>query len=359
MKGGKKKVVRKGGKKTAGLLMPSRRISISEADYQMLLETAVAQISGARSALAVQVNASAMSVYWNLGKLLHDRKVEGGYGSGVVPRLSRDLKVRFPEMGLSPRNMWNMKLFYERYAKSGKKLLQAVAVLRWGHNLLLLNKKLSDAETLYYASECAAGNWNRDMLLNAVKMKMHVMSGSRRAGANNFKNTLPAVQASMAADLLKDTYNLGFLGLTEPVAERELERRLIEKIKVFMLELGRGFAYIGNQYRLEYNGKEYFVDMLFSNRKLNCLVAIDLKIGEFKSEYVGKMNFYLSLLDKLEREERENRSIGIILCAEKDRLDVELALQDVNKPIAVSDYELFIPQKELQALVLSEMKAMS
>ena len=129
MKDGKKEVVRKGGKKTAGLLMPSRRISISEADYQMLLETAVAQISGARSALAVQVNASVMSVYWNLGKLLHDRKVEGGYGSGVVPRLSRDLKVRFPEMGLSPRNMWNMKLFYERYAKSGKKLLQAVAVL--------------------------------------------------------------------------------------------------------------------------------------------------------------------------------------------------------------------------------------
>lgn len=123
-----------------------------------------------------------------------------------------------------------------------------------------------------------------------------------------------------------------------------------------MLELGRGFAYIGNQYRLEFNGKEYFVDLLFSNRKLNCLVAIDLKIGEFKSEYVGKMNMYLSLLDKLEKEESEKQSIGIILCAEKDHLDVELALQDVNKPIAVSDYELLVPKKELQTLVLNEMK---
>jgi YHS domain-containing protein len=136
----------------------------------------------------------------------------------------------------------------------------------------------------------------------------------------------------------------------------ELERRLIEKIKLFMLELGRGFAFIGNQYRLEYNGKEYYVDMLFSNRKLNCLVAVDLKIGEFKSEYVGKMNMYLSLLDKLEKEERENQSIGVILCAEKDHLDVELALQDVNKPIAVSDYELIFPKKELQEMVMSEMK---
>lgn len=146
------------------------------------------------------------------------------------------------------------------------------------------------------------------------------------------------------------------MGITEPVAELELEKRIIEKIKIFMLELGRGFAYIGNQYRLEYNGKEYFVDLLFSNRKLNCLVAIDLKIGEFKSEYVGKMNMYLSLLDKLEKEKSEKQSIGIILCAEKDHLDVELALQDVNKPIAVSDYELLIPKKELQTLVLNEIK---
>ena len=159
-------------------------------------------------------------------------------------------------------------------------------------------------------------------------------------------------------EILKDTYSLGFLGLTEPVAELELEKRLIEKIKVFMLELGRGFAFIGNQYRLEYNGKEYFIDLLFSNRKLNCLVAVDLKIGEFKSEYVGKMNMYLSLLDKLEKEQTENQSIGIILCAQKDHLDVELALQDINKPIAASDYELIVPKKELQTLVIEEMNSM-
>ena len=323
-------------------------------DYSALLSTAVAQITAARNAIAVSVNTTAISTYWGLGKLLHDRKVEYGYGGGVVKRLSADLKARFPDMGFSPRNMWNMKLFYERYAGSGKKLLQAVAVLRWGHNLLLLNKKLSDDETLFYAQECAKKNWNRDLLLNAIKMRMH-LSGVPATRSNNFAVALPESQAAVANDILKDSYNLGFLGLAEPVAERELERRLIEKIKIFMLELGRGFAFIGNQYRLECNGKEYFVDMLFTNRRLNCLVAIDLKIGPFRSEYVGKMNMYLSLLDRMERLEGENQSIGIILCAEKDHIDVELALQDIRKPIAVSDYELVVPKRELQQLVLDEI----
>ena len=173
---------------------------------------------------------------------------------------------------------------------------------------------------------------------------------------NNFSKTLPVLQSEQANEIFKDSYNLGFLSVTEPIAELELEKRLVEKIKTFMLELGTGFSFIGNQHRLEYNGKEYFVDMLFFNRKLKCLVAVELKIGEFKSEYVGKMNMYLSLLDKLEKEEDENQSIGIILCAEKDHLDVEIALQDVNKPIAVADYELIVPKKELQKLVLKEMK---
>ena len=248
-----------------------------------------------------------------------------------------------------------MKLFYERYAESDKKLLQAVAVLQWGHNLLLINKKLSDEEVYFYATESVSKNWNRDLLLNAIKMNTFAIH-KNDIRDNNFFKTLPAIQAKQANEILKDRYNLGFLGVTEPIVEIELEKRLIEKIKLFMLELGKGFAFIGNQFRLEYNSKEYFVDLLFTNRKLNCLVAIDLKIGEFKSEYIGKMNMYLSLLDKLEKEETENQSIGIILCAEKDHLDVELALQDVNKPIAVSDYELLIPKQELQTLVLNEMK---
>ena len=292
---------------------------LSENEYADILSTAINQIQASRNAIAAQINTAANSTYWNLGKLLHDRKIEGGYGSNIINRLSIDLKSSFPDMGLSPRNLWNMKLFYERYANSDKKLLQAVAVLQWGHNLLMINKKLSDEEAYYYATESVLKNWNRNLLLNAIKMDSFSLNKNAFRD-NNFSKTLPALQASQANEILKDRYNLGFLGLTEPVAEL------------------------------------YFVDLLFSNRKLNCLVAIDLKIGEFKSEYVGKMNMYLSLLDKIEKEENENQSIGIILCAEKDHLDVELALQDINKPIAVSDYELLVPKKELQTLVLNEMK---
>ncbi|MCE7070718.1 DUF1016 domain-containing protein [Dyadobacter sp. CY327] len=145
------------------------------------------------------------------------------------------------------------------------------------------------------------------------------------------------------------------MGVTEPVKELELENRLIFKIRAFILELGRGFSFIGNQYRLEYNDKEYFVDMLFFHRGLRSLVAIELKIGSFKAEYVGKLNLYLSLLDRLEKSEDENPSVGIILCADKDHLDVEIALQDINKPIGVAEYQLLLPQAELQKLVLNEL----
>ena len=329
--------------------------NISENEYSELLNTAITQIQTGRNTLALQVSTTVSSVYWNLGKLLHDKKIENGYGSKIIDRLSSDLKLKFPDMGLSPRNLRYMKRFYERYFDVSQKLQRSVAILSWRQNILFLEKKLSDDEILFYATESFEKNWNKDLLLNAIKMNSYELN-KNKLHDNNFSSTLPTIQAEQANAILKDTYNLGFLGITEPIAELELEKRLIEKIKVFMLELGKGFAYIGNQYRLEYNGKEYFVDMLFTNRKLNCLVAIDLKIGEFKSEYVGKMNMYLSLLDKLEKEERENQSIGIILCAEKDHLDVELALQDINKPIAVSDYELIVPKKELQALVMNELK---
>ena len=151
--------------------------------------------------------------------------------------------------------------------------------------------------------------------------------------SNNFNQTLPTINAEYANEVFKSSYNLGFLGITDPIKELELEKRLIDKIRNFILELGKGFSFIGNQYRLEYNNKEYFVDMLFFHRELRSLVAIELKMGSFKPEYVGKMNFYLSLLNKLEKGENENQSIGIILCADRDHIEVEIAVQDITNPL--------------------------
>ena len=194
------------------------------------------------------------------------------------------------------------------------------------------------------------------MLLNAIKLEMHTAQ-SLVPSSNNFYETLPAQQAKYADEVFRSSYNLGFLGITEPVLELELERRLVEKIKLFLLELGQGFTFIGNQHVLEYGGKEYRVDMLFFHRKLHCLVAIDLKIGEFRPEYAGKMNVYLSILDRIEKADDENRSIGIILCAEKDNVEVTLSLEDMGKPIGVADYHLIIPEDELKEAIVAEINS--
>ncbi len=330
----------------------------NETTYGEILQQAVAQIRVARAVIAKQVNSAANSVYWNLGKLLFEKQLNEGYGSGVVKQLSIDLKNEFPDMGLSPRNLWHMKRFYERYYQADTKLQRTVAVLPWRHNLLLLEKSSDDNEVLYYANEVQSKGWSRDLLLNAIKLDSYSRLVNQ-IKTNNFNDTLPDINAEYANEVFKSSYNLGFLGVTETLKELELENRLIAKIQAFVLELGKGFSFIGNQYRLEYNNKEYFVDMLFFHRGLQSLVAIELKIGSFKAEFVGKMNLYLSLLDKLEKGENENPSIGIILCADKDHLDVEIALQDINKPIGVAEYQLLLPKEELQTLVLNELNTNS
>lgn len=327
---------------------------INESEYNEILLQAVAVLDSARNVVAQHISATANMAYWSIGKLLYERKVEGNHGDGVVERLSVDLKQRFPDMGVSPRNLWDMKRFYERFNNSGAKLRQAVAVLPWGHILKLMQKKYDDDAVLYYATETVVKGWNRDMLLNAIKMEMH-KSHQVSTLDNNFAAALPATQAMYANEVFRGRYNLGLLGITEPVAELELERRLVEKVKLFLLELGKGFTFIGDQYVVEYNGKESRIDMLFYHRGMRCLVAFELKIGKFKPEYAGKMNYYLSVLDRTERQEGENPSIGIILCAEKDNVEVELALEGLTKPIGVADYQFIIPKDELKRVVTDEM----
>lgn len=327
-----------------------------ESEYGEILQQAVAVIKQARVNVARQLNIGENAAYWEIGKVLHERKLDSKHGNSVVRRLSVDLKEHFPDMGVSPRQLWNMKKYYVRYCNSAEKVLRSVALLTWGQNLFLLSQNFDDNQILFYANECVAKGWTRDLLMNAVKMQMYERAALNRP-QNNFKDTLPEGQAEFANEAFRSTYNLGFLGITEPVMELELERKLVEKVRQFLLELGKGFAFIGNQHELEFNGKASRVDMLFFHRQLKCLVAIDLKVGEFKPEYVGKMNYYLSLLDRLERGEGENRSVGIILCATKDNVEVELSLDGIGKPIGVADYQLLLPKEELQKVLADEIKS--
>lgn len=178
-----------------------------------------------------------------------------------------DLKNEFPDMGVSPRNLWDMKRFYERYHQADEKLRQAVAVLPWGHNLLLLNKVSSLDAVTFYANEIISKGWSRDLLLNVIKMDTYSRQSVLKS--HNFELTLPQINAEYANEVFRNSYNLGFLGVTEPIKEQDLEKRLTGKIRQFILELGQGFSFIGNQYRLVYNQKEYFVDILFFHRGLN------------------------------------------------------------------------------------------
>ena len=325
-----------------------------EEDYNELLQQTVAVIEVSRLRIAKQLNTVAMSSYWEIGKLLDERKLDSKHGDSIVRRLSIDLKTKYPDMGVSPRNLWDMRKFYLLYCQHDIKVRQAVALLPWSHNLLLMSYDLSPEHVVFYANEVVSKGWSREMLRHALKSEYH-LSIQAEGKSNNFDSTLPVQQADYANEVFRSSYNLGFVDAVEPLKELELERRLVQKITTFIMELGSGFSFIGNQHTLTCNDKDYRVDLLFFHRRLRCMVAIELKMGEFKPEYVGKMNFYLSLLDKLEKAPDENPSIGIILCAEKNHLEVELALQDVNKPIGVAEYQYLLPKNKLQELIINEI----
>ena len=266
------------------------------------------------------------------------------------------MKAMYPKMGMSVSNLWAMKRYYVRFHLSDPKLQRSVGVLPWRHINQLMSKLKDDDDAIqYYAEKTIEKGWKCDLLVNAIKLEMHKHQPETNV-SNNFAVALPEAQAAYANEVFKDSYCMGFLGVTEPILELELERRLVDKVKQFLLELGQGFSYIGNQHVLSYNGKDYKVDMLFFHRGLRSLVAVDLKISEFMPEYVGKMNIYLSLLDKLEKRQDENPSIGIILCAAKDNVEVELALEGFTKPIGVAEYKLIVPQNELKQLISDEIK---
>jgi predicted nuclease of restriction endonuclease-like (RecB) superfamily len=324
--------------------------------YGEMLRQIITEIKTTRIVVAHEVNSAMMRMYWNIGKRLSVEKLEKGYGSGVVKRLSSDLQQEFPDTtGFSPRNLWNMKNFYEFYASAEEKVQQLAALLPWMHNVLIMTKVKSLEEAEFYLKVTYENGLSRNILLNFIKADSYRRKVSEPK-THNFALTLPENLQEQADEILKSTYSLEMLGLKHPVKERDLERALVEKIKCFLLELGAGFTFIGNQYRLTHNDEEYFVDLLFFNRKIHSLVAMELKVGTFKPEYVGKMNYYLGLLDLQMKQEDENPSIGIILCADKGKVDIELALRNFTKPIGVAEYMLNFPEKEIKELINNEIQ---
>jgi len=307
--------------------------------YTIFVKQIKLDILNARIQASRAVNKELITLYWNIGKKIVANQRKYNWGESIVENLSKDIKKALGEIaGFSSRNLWEMRKVYLAY-KDFKFLQQLVAEISWGHHLLILNKTESIEERQFYIQSTIKFGWSRNVLLHQIKAKAFQRQLSKNK-QHNFKLALPVHLNEQAEETLKSSYNLDFLGIQSPILERKLEKKLVDQIKNFILELGYGFCFIGNQHKLSLKHKDYFVDLLFYHRKLKCLVAIDLKVGEFQPEYAGKMNFYLNLLDEKEKDTDENPSIGIILCAEKNHIEVEYALKGINKPIGVSDYQL-------------------
>lgn len=304
--------------------------------YAGLLAEFKERIGQAQIRAATRVNTELVLLYWELGRTIVARQDEEGWGRSVIERLSTDLRVAFPHMkGFSPRNLWRMRSFFLAWKEHDEILPQPVAELPWGHNAMLLEKLDAPEERIWYASKVKQYSWSRDVLAFQISTKLHLREGKALA---NFDQTLPEPQSDLAHQVLKDPYVFDFLSIGDEAQERAIEKALMEHIRAFLLELGVGFSFVGNQVRLDVGEKEFFVDMLFYHLKLRCFVVLELKAGEFKPEYAGKMNFYLNAVDDLMRHPDDQPSVGLILCRTRDRLTVEYALRGIKAPVGVAEY---------------------
>ena len=345
--------------------------NIISRDYAEILERMKADVSASRSRAALAVNRELISLYWRLGKVIVEQQKKASWGRSVVERLAADLKDAFPDMkGFSPLNLWRMRAFYltwtdiqpiltqvvqelatlpplpalpahiadlEAITADPAILSQLVTELPWGHNILLFQKIKDPALRIWYLRKALAHGWSRNILAMQIESALHQRQGK---AITNFPATLSTPDSELAIQTLKDPYNFDFLGLGDEARERETENALMNHLKRFLLEMGEGFALVGQQYRLTVGEKDYYIDLLFYHIHLRAYVAVELKANPFEPAYVGQLNHYLSAIDDKLSREGDNPTIGLLLCRDKDKVDVEYALRGMNQPMAIADYQL-------------------
>jgi predicted nuclease of restriction endonuclease-like (RecB) superfamily len=307
-------------------------------DYPSLLAEIKERVRAAQYEALRAVNKELVALYWDLGRVICERQADvTGWGKAVVEQLAADLRAEFPcVQGFSTQNLWYMRQFYLAY-HGHEKLQPMVGEISWAKHLVILGKCKDPLESEFYIRMTKKFGWTKSVLIHQIENQSYEKT---LLGQTNFDKTLTLKLRAQAKLAVKDEYTFGFLELGEEHAERELERALVGRIEQFLRAMGGLFAFVGSQFRLEVDGREFFIDLLLFHRRLRCLVAIELKVGEFQPEFVGKMQFYLTALDRQVREEGENPSIGIILCKEKRRTIVEYALQPAKRPIGVATYRI-------------------
>jgi predicted nuclease of restriction endonuclease-like (RecB) superfamily len=306
-------------------------------DYAILLAEVKERVRAAQYDALKAVNKKLVALYWDIGRMTTERQAAGAHGTAVVKRLAADLQAEFPGIvGFSWRNLFNMSEFFTAY-RDKPKLQPLAAIIGWTQNLVILQRCKDPLEREFYLRMTAKFGWTKNVLIHQIENQSYEKT---LLGQTNFDKALTPKLRAQAKLAVRDEYTFDFLELGEEHAERELERALVGRIEQFLRAMGGLFAFVGSQFRMEVDGREFFIDLLLYHLRLRCLVAIELKVGEFQPEFVGKMQFYLTALDRQVREKGENPSIGIILCKEKRRTIVEYALHDATKPIGVATYRI-------------------
>lgn len=321
-----------------------------EKDFKETIKMIKDEIRKTQIKAIQEVNSNLILLYFKLGKIVVENKF---YGNNFIKQVSIELKLAFPNMrGFSERNIRAMKLFYEEYAFD-EKWQQLVAKLPWGHNLLLIEKIKNKEIRKIYADAAIKNGWSRSVLRVQIETEFHKRVGNSN---NNFNLLLPLQDCDLINNTIKDPYIFDFITLKEDYKEKELETAMINKIKDLLIEFGSGFSFVGNQYKISMEDKDYLIDLLFYHLELRCFIVVELKVNSFKPEYIGQLGFYVTAINKTLKKEMDNPTIGLLLCKEKDRLSVEWSLEGSNLPIGVSSYKLneYIPKDILEKLPTEE-----
>ena len=305
-------------------------------EYLNIVESIKQEIRTAQYRATVSVNRELLVLYHSIGEVINEHKT---WGNRFVENLAADIKISFPDAtGYSVRNLKYMAKFSLRFPE--KEIVQAaLAQITWYHHIALMDKVKSADEHIWYAEQVAKNGWSRNVLVHQIESGLYQRQVLAEK-VSNFESRLPSPQSELAVQTMKDPYIFDFIPFKEDMVERDIEQALVKDVTKLLLELGTGFAFLGNQYHLNVGGDDFYIDLLFYNLNLRCYVVIELKTGEFKPEYAGQLNFYLSAVDGILKKEQDNPSIGLLLCKSKNDLVAEYSLKDMSKPIGVSAYQI-------------------
>ena len=305
-----------------------------EKDFKEVISNIKEEIINTQIRTMQEVNSNLIMLYFKLGKIVSENK---NYGNNFTKQVSTELKLTFPNIkGFSERNIRSMRMFYEEYS-GDEKWQQLVAKLPWGHNLLLIEKIKDKNIRITYAENTIKNGWSRNILSVQIETEFHKRIGN---SDNNFNILLPPKDSDLVNNTVKDPYIFDFITLKEEYKEQELENEMISKIRNVLLELGKGFSFVGNQYKISVDEQDFYIDLLFYHLELRCYVVVELKVSEFKPEYVGQLGFYVTAVNETLKKEYDLPTIGLLLCRGKNKMTVDWSLKSTNVPIGVSTYEL-------------------